>query len=90
MGEDGLSDGPSPFSGHLLTLSLCVEHQVIHQTLKIWSQFQNKFGLQTPSLMTPILSNHLFAPANLDLGGPSVPVKSASSTAVVDSSVGVI
>ncbi len=40
---------------------------VIAHTLKIWSQFRKQFGLQKASLMTPIASNHLFTPAQVDL-----------------------
>jgi len=40
---------------------------VISHTLKIWTQFRKQFGLQKVSLMAPIVSNHLFTPAQLDL-----------------------
>lgn len=40
---------------------------VVAHTLKIWSQFRKQFGQLKVSLMAPIMTNHLFAPAQLDL-----------------------
>lgn len=52
-----------------LPLAIHTSHTnpVIAHTLRIWPQFRKQFGLQKTSLMAPIVSNHLFTPAQSDL-----------------------
>ncbi len=39
---------------------------VLTHTLKIWAQFRRHFGLQSPSIVGPIVSNSLFPPFYMD------------------------
>lgn len=39
---------------------------VVISSLKIWKQFRQHFGFNSPSVLTPICNNHLFLPSSLD------------------------
>ena len=37
---------------------------IVSLSLKIWSQVRKNFGLQGPSVLTPLLKNHIFTPSS--------------------------
>lgn len=39
---------------------------IVSHSIRIWAQFRKHFGLQGPSALTPVRSNHMFIPSCTD------------------------